>query len=33
MYYEDYIDDSDPNNMVKSLVNNNNFLPYDPNYL
>jgi len=32
LYMENYIDDSDPKNMIKSLVNNNLYIPYDSNY-
>jgi len=32
LYLENYIDDSDPKNMIKSLVNNNLYIPYDSDY-
>ena len=32
LYMENYIDDNDPKNMIKSLVNNNLYIPYDSDY-
>ena len=32
MYYENYIDVSDPNNLLKEFVNSNQYIPYDKTY-